>query len=56
MSTVVTGPSFIAGAATYEAPSAGTFRFATFNERDARLAFASVAAAIPERPTDKETS
>jgi hypothetical protein len=37
MSTTVTGPSFTQGTATYTAPSAGTFRFAAFNERDARL-------------------
>lgn len=37
MSTSVTGPSFVQGTTTWTAPSAGTFRFATFNERDARL-------------------
>lgn len=37
MSTSVTGPSFTQGSATYTAPSASTFRFATFDERDARL-------------------
>lgn len=37
MSTAVAGPSFVQGGRTYTAPSAGTFRFATFDERDARL-------------------
>jgi hypothetical protein len=37
MSAVVTGPSFTQGGTTYTAPSASTFRFATFNERDTRL-------------------
>lgn len=37
MSTTVTGPSFVRGASTYTAPAAGTYRFATFDERDARL-------------------
>jgi subtilisin family serine protease len=37
MGTSVTGPSFVQGGRTYTAPSAGTYRFATFDERDARL-------------------
>ena len=37
MSAVVTGPSFTQGEVTYTAPSAKTFRFAVFNERDPRL-------------------
>jgi hypothetical protein len=41
VTTVVSGPTFTigsgAGAVTYTAPSAGSFRFGTFNERDPRL-------------------
>jgi len=37
MSTQVSGPTFTNGGNTYTAPSSGTFRFAVFNERDARL-------------------
>ena len=37
MSTAVSGPSFTQGSTTYTAPTAGTFRFATFDERDPRL-------------------
>ena len=37
MSTQVAGPTFTNGGNTYTAPSGGTFRFAVFNERDARL-------------------
>jgi subtilisin family serine protease len=41
VSTVVSGPTFTIGsgatAVTYTAPSSGSFRFGTFNERDARL-------------------
>ena len=35
--TAVSGPTFVVGGATYTAPSAGSFRFGTFNERDSRL-------------------
>jgi subtilisin family serine protease len=37
MSTQVSGPTFTQAGTTYTAPAAGTFRFAVFNERDARL-------------------
>jgi hypothetical protein len=41
VTTVVNGPTFTVGtgpnAATYVAPSAGSFRFGLFNERDSRL-------------------
>src|SRR4051812_18208909 len=37
VATVVTGPSFVVEKATYTAPSAGTFRFGVFDERDPRL-------------------
>jgi subtilisin family serine protease len=41
LATVVNGPSFTIGsgasAVTYTAPSAGSFRFGNFNERDSRL-------------------
>jgi subtilisin family serine protease len=37
MRTQVNGPSFTVGNVAYTAPSAGTFRFAIFNERDPRL-------------------
>ncbi|MDQ3094870.1 MAG: S8 family serine peptidase, partial [Actinomycetota bacterium] len=37
MSTQVSGPTFTQDGTTYTAPAAGTFRFAVFNERDARL-------------------
>ena len=37
VTSVVNGPTFTAGTATYTAPSAGSFRFGIFNERDARL-------------------
>jgi hypothetical protein len=41
VTTVVSGPTFTVGsgasAVTYTAPSAGTFRFGLFNERDSRL-------------------
>jgi subtilisin family serine protease len=37
METQVSGPSFTVDKVSYTAPSAGTFRFAVFNERDSRL-------------------
>ncbi|MDQ3308266.1 MAG: serine protease, partial [Actinomycetota bacterium] len=37
MSTQVSGPTFTEGGTTYTAPASGTFRFAVFDERDARL-------------------
>src|SRR5215218_8277485 len=37
VTAVVTGPSFVVETTTYTAPSAGSFRFGVFNERDARL-------------------
>jgi subtilisin family serine protease len=41
VTTVVSGPTFTIGtggsAVTYTAPSSGSFRFGTFNERDSRL-------------------
>jgi hypothetical protein len=37
MATNVTGPSFSVGGVAYTAPSAGSFRFGLFNERDPRL-------------------
>ncbi|HEX7745152.1 MAG TPA: S8 family serine peptidase [Micromonosporaceae bacterium] len=37
MKTNVSGPSFTVDGKTYTAPSAGSFRFGLFNERDARL-------------------
>jgi subtilisin family serine protease len=40
VTTLVNGPTFTVGAApgtTYAAPSAGSFRFGVFNERDSRL-------------------
>jgi subtilisin family serine protease len=37
MATEVTGPTFTVGSVSYTAPSAGSFRFGVFNERDTRL-------------------
>jgi Subtilase family len=37
MATTVSGPTFTVGGTTYTAPTTGTFRFGTINERDARL-------------------
>ena len=37
VTTAVSGPTFTVGANTYAAPSAGSFRFGVFNERDSRL-------------------
>ena len=37
MTTQVTGPTFTVDNATYTAPSGGSFRFGTLNERDSRL-------------------
>jgi hypothetical protein len=37
VTSAVSGPTFTVGTATYTAPSAGSFRFGIFNERDSRL-------------------